>query len=191
LRLLVVGGSFNPVHIGHLLMAEELRAEFRYDLALFVPSLNPPHKSLSEDPGSERRVEMLRLAIEGDAGMGLDLCELERGGTSYTIDTLAELRSRYPIEGKPGLVVGDDLIPGFPSWREPGKLAEAADIVCAHRSTAEELPLAFPHRYAHNSLVQVSSSAIRARIAAGLPYRRLLHPAVYSYIEERGLYGLR
>jgi nicotinate-nucleotide adenylyltransferase len=191
LRLLVLGGSFNPVHIGHLVVAEELRWEFGYDLALFVPSLRPPHKSLAEEPGGARRLEMLRLAVEHDGGFAVDGCEIERGGISYTIDTLQDLSSRYPLEGKPGLVIGDDLIPGFPAWRMPGELAEAADIICAHRSSAEELPLAFPHRYAHNSLIQISSSMVRERIAAGEPFRRLLPPAVFRYIAENGLYGLR
>lgn len=191
MKLLVLGGSFNPVHIGHLVMAEELRWEFGYDLVLIVPSLRPPHKSLTEEPGGARRLEMLRLAIDSDDRFAVDGCEIERGGISYTIDTLENLRSRYPLEGKPGLVIGDDLIPGFPSWRKPGALAEVADIVCAHRSSAEELPLAFPHRYAHNSLIQISSSMVRERIAAGEPFRRLLAPSVFGYILENGLYGLR
>jgi nicotinate-nucleotide adenylyltransferase len=191
LRLLVLGGSFNPVHIGHLVMVEEIRAEFGYDLALLVPSLRPPHKSMIEEPGGELRLEMLRLAIDGDSSLAADACEIERGGISYTIDTLRALAARYPIEGKPGLIMGDDLIPGFPSWRRPEELAEAADLICAHRSCSDELPLAFPHRYAHNSLIQVSSSMVRSRIAEGGPFRRLLPPAVYRCIVERGLYGLR
>lgn len=191
MRLLVLGGSFNPVHIGHLVMADELRAEFGYDLVLLVPSLRPPHKELAEEPGAERRLAMLALAVGEDPRIAIDDCELRRGGTSYTIDTLASLGSRYELDGKPGLIVGDDLIPGFPSWRNPGEIAEAADLVCAHRSTDLELPLAFPHRYAHNSLVRVSSSMVRRRIAEGQPFRRLLAPEVYRYIVENGLYGLR
>lgn len=191
MRLLVFGGSFNPVHIGHLIAAEELRSEFGYDLVLLVPSRDPPHKKLAEDPGAERRLAMLRIAAEGDGSLAVDDCELGRGGPSYTIDTLADIASRYPLEGKPGLVIGDDLIPGFPAWREPRKIAEAADIVCAHRSRDDELPLGFPHRYGHNSAVRVSSSMVRERIAAGKPFRRLLDPGVFRYISENRLYGLR
>ena len=191
MRLLVLGGSFNPVHIGHLVMAEELRSEFGYDLTLLVPSFQPPHKNLTEDPGADRRLEMLRLAIEDDESFAIDGCEIERGGISYTIDTLMDLRSRYPLEGKAGVVVGDDLIPDFPSWRKSAELAETADIICAHRSTAEEIPMSFPHRYGHNSIVQISSSMVRGRIAAGKPFRRMLFPAVFRYIVENGLYVLR
>jgi nicotinate-nucleotide adenylyltransferase len=191
LKALVLGGSFNPVHVGHLLMAEELRSEFGYDLVLLIPSFRPPHKSLTEDPGAGHRLEMLRLAIEDDETLAVDDCEIERGGISYTIDTLAELRSRHSIEGKPGLILGDDLLPRFSEWRKPAELASAADIICAHRSASDELPMPFPHRYARNSIVQVSSSMIRERIAAGMPFRRLLAPAVYRYIVQNGLYGLR
>ena len=191
MRLLVLGGSFNPVHIGHLVMADELRAEFGYDLVVLVPSLRPPHKELAEEPGPERRLAMLRLAVEEDDDIAIDDCEIGRGGTSYTIDTLTDLGFRYRIDGKPGLVVGDDLVPGFPSWKNPSEIAEAADIIIAHRSSEDELPMPFPHRYAHNSLVKVSSSLVRRRIAGGRPFRRLLAPGVYRYIVENGLYGLR
>jgi nicotinate-nucleotide adenylyltransferase len=179
------------VHIGHLAMADELRAEFGYDRVLLVPSFRPPHKDLAVEPGPERRLEMLRLAVEDDQQIGIDDCEIRRGGTSYTVETLADLRARYAIEGKPGLVLGDDLIPGFPTWKNPAEIAEAADLVCAHRSSEEELPLPFPHRYAHNCVIKISSSGIRGRIAARLPFRRLLAPGVYRYIVELGLYGFR
>ena len=191
MKLLVLGGSFNPVHIGHLVMAEEARSEFGYDLALLVPSYRPPHKSLAEDPGADRRIDMLRLAVGEDETLAIDPCEIERGGTSYTIDTLADLRSRYRIDGKPGFLLGDDLIPGFPSWRQPAELAEAADIICAHRESDEELPMSYPHRYAHNSVVRISSSEVRERIASGRPFRRLLPAGVFRYIVDNGLYGLR
>jgi nicotinate-nucleotide adenylyltransferase len=190
-RLLLLGGSFNPVHLGHLVMAEELRSEFGYDLVLLVPSYKPPHKDIDREPGPEHRLAMLRLAVGGDPTMAVDDCELRRGGTSYTIDTLADISSRYEIEGKPGLVIGDDLIPGFPSWHRPEAIAATADLVCAHRGSDEELPLGYPHLYARNSLIRVSSSMVRERIAAGKPFRRLLEPSVYDYIVERGLYGLR
>jgi nicotinate-nucleotide adenylyltransferase len=189
-RILVVGGSFNPVHIGHLAMAEELMTEFGYERALFVPSCRPPHKRVDEDPGAHHRLAMLRLAIGEDDSMVIDACEIERGGISYTMDTLAELSGRYTIDGKLGLAVGDDLIPGFPSWKRAGEIASGADLICAHRSSAAELEFPFPHRYAHNSLVQVSSSMIRERAAAGKSFRRFLAPEVYGYIVENRLYGL-
>lgn len=191
MKLLILGGSFNPVHIGHLMMAEEARARFGYDLVLLVPSFHPPHKDFSADPGPGHRLAMLSLAIAGAKGLGLDDCEIRRGGTSWTIDTIRDLSRRHPLEGKPGLLIGDDLIPGFPSWREPDAIAAEAELVCAHRGTAERLPLAWPHRYVDNIPIPVTSSDLRDRIAHGLPVRFLLPPGVYDYIIEKGLYGSR
>lgn len=191
MRILVLGGSFNPVHLGHLAMADEARSQFGYDLVLLIPSLKPPHKAISEDPGPERRLAMLSLALQGVGGFAIDDCEIRRGGTSWTIDTLRDLARRYPLDGKPGLLLGDDLIPGFPSWRDPDGLAREADLVCAHRSSAERLPLDWPHRYADNIPLPLSSSMIRERVARGLPARFLLPPGVYDYILSEGLYGSR
>lgn len=191
MRLLVLGGSFNPVHLGHLAMAEDVRAQFGYDQVILVPSLNPPHKDFSADPGPAHRLAMLGLALAGSRGLLLDDCEIRRGGTSWTIDTLRDLSRRYPLEGRLGLILGDDLIPGFPSWRDPDALAREADLVCAHRATADRLPLAWPHRYADNLPLPLSSSLIRERLAKGLPARYLLPPGVYDYILAQGLYGSR
>jgi len=190
-RLLLFGGSYNPVHVGHLIMAQEVARQFGYGLVALVPSLNPPHKSMAADPGPERRLEMLRIAIEGDPGLVADDCEIRRGGTSYTIDTIRDLASRYQVEGKIGLLLGDDLVPGFGDWREPGRLAAEADIVCARRLHAERLDFPYPHRYADNPIVAVSSSMIRARIAAGEAFRQFLPRGVRDYIVAGGLYGLR
>jgi len=190
-KVLLVGGSFNPVHIGHLVTAQEVRIQFGYDLVLLVPSLRPPHKALDEDPGAGHRLAMLALAIGDDPTMAVDECEIRRGGTSYTIDTVRDLSERYAIDGKLGLLLGDDLIPGFPQWREPEILAGETDIVCAHRSALEPLRLDFPHRYANNPLVAISSSLIRSRAEAALPFRHLVPESVYDYIRQKGLYGVR
>ncbi|HTX71888.1 MAG TPA: nicotinate (nicotinamide) nucleotide adenylyltransferase [Rectinemataceae bacterium] len=190
MRILLVGGSFNPVHIGHVATAREVGLQFGYDLMLFVPSLRPPHKRLAEEPGPNHRLAMLRLAAGDDAGMAVDDCEITRGGTSFTIDTVRDIATRYAIEGKLGLLLGDDLIPGFPSWKDPALLASEADIICAHRKSVERLPLSVPHRYADNPVIAVSSSLVRERIAHGQPFRHLVPESVYEYIIKEKLYGL-
>ena len=191
MKVLILGGSFNPVHVGHLIMADEARAQFDYDLVVLVPSLRPPHKAMESDPGPERRLVMLRLAVEGDRRMAVDDCELARGGVSYTIDTIRDIGARCCPGERPGLLIGDDLMPDFASWREPEAIAREADIVCAHRLSAERLPFPYPHRYADNSLVPISSSLVRERIASGGAFRYLLPAQVRDYVVEHGLYGLR
>lgn len=187
MRILLFGGTFNPVHWGHLVLAEELREEFGYDLVLFVPSARPPHKEIASDPGAERRLEMLTLALSGNPGFAIDGCELSRPGLSYTIDTLRHIAQRPDLDGKPGLVIGDDLVPGFASWHEPASIAAEADIVVARRD-GRDAPLGFPHRRASNRLIPVSSSEIRDRVASGRSIRYLVPDAVRKYIEEGGLY---
>ncbi len=172
-------------------MAQEVRIQFGYDLVLLIPSLHPPHKALDEDPGAEHRLAMLHLAVDDDSCIGIDDCELRRGGTSYTIDTVRDLSRRYPIEGKPGLILGDDLIAGFIDWKEPEILARETDIVCARRGRPDRLELGFPHRYADNPIVAVSSSLIRSRAGSGQPFRHFLPKPVHDYILREGLYGIR
>lgn len=192
MRLLLFGGTFNPVHWGHLLLAEELREEFSYDVVLFVPSARPPHKEVFPEPGADERLAMLRLALAGNPAFGVDDCELLRAGPSYSIDTLRGLAGRYSIEGKPGLVIGDDLVAGFSRWREPRAIAEESELILARRGGVEgEASFPYPHRRAQNRLIPLSSSEIRQRIATGRSLRYLLPDAVIEYILDRKLYGLR
>jgi len=119
---------------------------------------------------------MLRLAVEDDPSLAIDGCEIERANLLYDLHTIKELYSRYRIEGKPGLLIGDDLVPGFPScacrrsWRKRPTSSARAD------RASRSYPFHSRHRYAHNSIVQVSSSMVRERIAAGKPFRRLVAP---------------
>jgi nicotinate-nucleotide adenylyltransferase len=190
--LAIIGGTFNPPHIGHLILAQEVQAEFGFDTVLFVPSSIPAHKP---PPGAEAggatpedRLRMVRAAIDGVPGFALEDCELRREGVSYTIDTLAHVARCYNIDGKPGLVVGDDLLTGFAAWREPADIARLSTIIVAHRERGEELPFGYPHEYCHNPLIPVSSSSVRDRIRRRLPVRFLVPDAVLRYIEARGLY---
>ncbi len=188
MKLLVMGGSYNPVHIGHLILAEEALDLAGYDRVVFVPAHTPPHKTPVGDPGPEARLRMLRAACEGEPAFAVDDCELRRGGVSYTLDTLRDLKTRWDIDGLPGLLLGDDLIPGFPSWREPEAIARECDLVCAHRHSPERLPFPYPHSYIDNLLVPVSSTLVRERVAEGRGFRRLVPDSVWTLIREGGYY---
>lgn len=188
MRLAVLGGSFNPVHLGHLALADAVLHAFSYDHVLLVPSFKNPFKEASEGASPQDRLEMLAAATLGDGRFGLEDCEIRRGGVSYMIDTVEHLMDRYRPEGKIGLILGDDLGESFPAWRGASALAGTTDIILGRRLLKAE-PFAYPHRTLDNTVFQVSSSDLRRRIAAGEPWRYLVPFQVAALIEERGLYG--
>lgn len=183
----MLGGSYNPVHIGHLILAEELATEFGYDRALLVPARVPPHKALVDDPGPGTRLAMLGAATAGDPFFLIDDCELSRPGPSWTVDTLVHVTEAYDLDGKPALVMGDDLAGGFGSWRDPDGIAALADLIVARRGGAA-FRLEYPHRLASNLLIPVSSTMVRARIASGGAWRHLVPEGARAFIAEHGLY---
>lgn len=191
MKTAILGGSFNPVHLGHLILAEEVLNQCGYDRILFIPANIPPHKSI-DDPGPGVRLEMLKAAILDFPAFAVSDCELVRDGVSYTIETIRYLKTHEPenfCEGTPGLIIGDDLLSGFWGWKEPLSLINEAEIIIAHRIYPYRLNLSYPHRYVENTLIPISSSEIRERIQRGKAWRTLVSPAVQSIIERKRLYG--
>jgi len=189
MRIAIIGGSFNPPHIGHLILAEEILDTQNYDKVLLIPASIPPHKVPQGDPGAERRLAMLRACAEGWPQIAVDTCELEREGVSYTIDTLKGIYQKYDCDGKPGLIIGDDLAKDFMTiWKDPQKILDLADMIIAHRLYADEVTLPYPHRYVDNIIVPISSSLVRERIAQRRAWRSLVVPSVREIIEAYGLY---
>jgi nicotinate-nucleotide adenylyltransferase len=133
---------------------------------------------------------MLAASITGDPRLTIEDGEIRREGVSYTIDTLEDVIRRYLPEGKPGLVLGDDLAADFPRWRRAGELAERADVIIARRHFSGDLSYPYPCRQIKNDIMEVSSAAIRERIAGGRAWRSLVPPGARIIIEARGLYGL-
>jgi nicotinate-nucleotide adenylyltransferase len=189
MTLAIFGGTFNPVHVGHLFLAEEVRSKLDYELILFVPAFIPVHKDMEIEPGHEHRLAMLRLALEPYPEFRVDDCELKRGGPSYTIDTVRALLGRYPVTGKPGLIIGDDLVEGFATWKEASQLAGMTRLIVGHRESAMEIQMPYPCTYVDNSLLPVSSSQIRDRLSEGRPIRHLVPDAVLEYIRCHDLYA--
>jgi nicotinate-nucleotide adenylyltransferase len=185
----ILGGTFNPVHFGHLFAAEEVRGAFGYDTIIMVPANKPVHKDSTPVLDPEHRLAMLSLAVEGDAHFIVDDCDIRRGGQSYSIETVAHLVSAYDISGKPGFIIGDDLVAGFPSWKEADRLARDTELIVVRRTSDRPLPFAFPHRTVMNAILPISSSEIRTRIIEGRNVRFLLPDRVIAYIEARHLYG--
>jgi nicotinate-nucleotide adenylyltransferase len=186
MRTVIIGGTFNPVHVGHLMLAEEARVQEGFDRVVFVPSNKPAHK-IVDGTTVAQRLEMLRLAVEG-YDVVLETCELAREGISYSIDTVRYLLAHYELTGKPALVLGDDLFDSYSTWKDAVELADLADLLVAHRKYTHELPSPYPHRYLDNKLIDVSSSEIRDRVRSGRAWRALVPPAVAAYIESNHLY---
>jgi len=189
MRIVVFGGSFNPVHLGHLILAEEALEELKADACVFIPAYKAPHKDRATGASDQDRVDMLKAAIEGQSRFVIDGCEIARKGVSYTVSTLDQVIQRYHPEGKPVLLIGDDLAPGFASWRDPDKIAAMADIALARRT--RDGCAVFPWRHVRlgNSLIEISSSLIRDKFGRGISCRQSLPPGAFRIIRERGLYG--
>jgi nicotinate-nucleotide adenylyltransferase len=197
-RVGILGGTFNPPHLGHLVCAHEACFQLGLDRVLLVPARVPPHKPVEEEPGVEHRVEMCRLAAGGE-GTWLEVSELEarRPGPSYTVDTLEELRTATP-GNELVLIVGGDIAAGFRAWREPARVLSLATLAVATRpgtspeQVASELKgIEGGERAAFFPMpeIGVSSTMLRERIHRGEPTRYLMPDAVRAYVEERGLYG--
>lgn len=188
MKIAVIGGTFNPIHSGHLFLCEEVRLQYNYERIIFIPANLPVHKELTDRIDPLHRLEMVRIAIASYPGFVVDDCELSRGGNSYMIETMTDVIRRYLPEGKPGLIIGDDLAKDFFSWKDARRLAGMVDLIIAHRVTVSEAPIDFPCKYVDNLLLSISSTEIRQRIKEGRAVRSILPDKVLSYIKQQGLY---
>jgi nicotinate-nucleotide adenylyltransferase len=192
----ILGGTFNPPHIGHLIMAQEAFEQLGLDRVELMPVSSPPHKDAFGDPGAEVRLELCRLATEGDDRLGVSGLEIERGGASYTVDTLKALHERVP-EHELTFIVGGDMAHSLPAWREPEGILELARLAVAERQEVRREDIAHRLEPLHSGdrvvffdmpRIDISSSAIRERIAAGRAIRYLVTDPVADEIRARGLY---
>jgi nicotinate-nucleotide adenylyltransferase len=192
----ILGGTFNPPHIAHLVMAQEALEQLGLDRVDLMPVSNPPHKEASGDPGAAVRLELCRLATEGDDRLGVSDLEIERGGASYTVDTLRALHERVR-EHELTFIVGGDMAHSVPAWREPEAILELARLAVAERQELRREDIAHRLEPLHSGdrvvffdmpRIDISSSAIRERIAAGRSIRYLVPDRVADEIRARGLY---
>ena len=193
MKIAILGGSFNPVHIGHLFLVDTVLSAFNYDKVILIPAHQSPFKPEPVGASVQDRLDMLAAAVSGDPRIGIDNCEIKRKGISYTIDTISEIKKRYCCEGRIGLIIGDDLSVDFYKWKESDKIAEEADIILAQRlfGAKKESSFDYPHKKLNNELINVSSEIIREKIAKRENWRSLLPQGVRCIIEDRGLYGYK
>ncbi len=197
----ILGGTFDPPHIGHLWLATLAADSLGLGHVLLMPAARPPHKGSRAISNAADRVMMTRLAIGGDPTLDLSLVEMERPGPSYTVDSLAQLRSHLGKEVGLVLIMASDTFAEIDTWREPDRLLELAEWAVGPRPGTplperEALRARFGSAAARIHLLEgpsldVSSSDIRARVAAGRPIRYLVPRAVEELITARGLYRRR
>ncbi|MDR0525274.1 MAG: nicotinate (nicotinamide) nucleotide adenylyltransferase [Spirochaetaceae bacterium] len=185
----VLGGSFNPVHLGHLFLAEAVRFSFGYDRIIFVPAYQSPFKLDISMENAKDRLDMLSAAVAGNPYFTIDDAEIRRKGVSYTIDTLRDLADRYRLGGKIGLILGDDLAENFSKWKDAEDIIRRTDIIIAHRMSPQEMAFPYPHKILNNEILTLSSAHIREQIRRGGSWRYLLPEGTRHIIEDRRLYG--
>jgi nicotinate-nucleotide adenylyltransferase len=194
LRLGILGGAFNPPHIGHLACAQEAIVQLELDRVMFVPFGEAPHRELQQDPGAEARVEMCERAIAGDERFELSRIEVDREGPSYTVDTLRQLSGDDELF----LILGGDQAANLPRWHEAEEVLGLATVAAVERTGYSRNAIAVKTaglRGARQMLffdmprIGISSSFIRRRASEGLPLRYYVPDPVAGYISEHGLYG--
>ena len=194
-RIGLLGGTFNPPHVGHLVCADQAIAQLDLDRVLLVPVHEPPHKAVEVDPGVEHRLELCARAVAGDERLAVSRVDADVPGPSFTVDTLRRLHDRAPGD-QLTFIVGGDMALSLPTWREPEAILELAELGVAEREGVRRADIAerlsgLPTervRFFDMPRLDVSSSLIRRLVASGRSIRYLVPDPVAGYIHEAGLY---
>ncbi len=200
MKIGVFGGTFDPVHLAHLIVAEQCREQANLDQVWFVPAARPPHKTDKEISAFDRRSDMIQLAIAGQPVFRVNALEKDRPGPSYTADTLEEMQRANPgVELH--LILGSDCLPDLPGWHDPIRIVRQASLLIAARPgwavwsevelrTALKLPDDVPLRMqvASIPLIDIASRDLRRRVAEGKSIRYFVPAAVEAYIADKQMY---
>jgi nicotinate-nucleotide adenylyltransferase len=197
MRLGVIGGTFDPIHIGHLILAEGARDALHLGRVLFVPAGHPPHKRSIRITASRHRLQMVRLAIAGNGHLAISRVDLDRAGPSYTVDTIRLLQHAWGPDARIHFLIGGDSLAELPTWHQPERLIEICQVVAVPRlgyePDLEALDRAIPGaadrvQVLHTPLVDLSATEIRDRIRNRRSIRYLVPEAVERYIYRHRLY---
>jgi nicotinate-nucleotide adenylyltransferase len=195
-RLGLLGGTFNPPHLGHLVCAQEACAQLELDEVVFIPVYSPPHKEVVDDPGVDVRVELTRLAVGADSRFWVSRVEADVPGRSYTVDTLRRLHESSPAD-ELTFIMGGDMAHALPTWHQPEAVLSLATLGVAEREGIRRTDImerltglagADKIRFFNMPRLDISSSSIRRRVASGRPIRYLVPDPVAAYITSEGLY---
>lgn len=186
------GGSFNPPHVAHLVIAELICDQFNLDKILWIPNFQSPLKRLEDVAPANQRVEMTRLAIEHNDRFALNEVEVRRKGVSYTVETIRELQERHP-DVTFHMIIGSDSLESFGAWHRPDEILERVAMIVFRRPGASAVPppAGFEERvtFADAPLLEISGTTIRNRLHAGRSIRYMVPDPVHSYIFDNGLYS--
>lgn len=217
MKIAILGGSFNPLHIGHAMIADIMIKDMGYDKVLFIPTCIPPHKEIHSGISTKQRLEMVKKFCDSVTGniFEVEPCEIERGGVSYTVDTLRYIVEKYKdkLEGKPALLMGQEIAAEFSKWKEPDEIVKLADIVIVPRipdyvkekdtefhnapvghykgdfnSEFNKEEFKYPCTVLDTKVLPVSSTSIRTKIAGNKSFKYLVPQPVFEYICDNGLY---
>jgi nicotinate-nucleotide adenylyltransferase len=190
-RIGVFGGTFDPPHVGHLLLATDAREALGLDRVIFIPASTQPFKANAPPVASARdRLEMVRLAVADDANYTVDDTEIDRKGLSFTVDTLEHLSSKNP-GAKLFLLLGEDTLSGMAGWKNPGRIRELAQLAVMRRSGSggsADPALGDGVVTVSARRIDISSTEIRDRLRAGKSIKGFVPESVEQFIEARGLY---
>ena len=193
----VLGGTFDPVHFGHLVLAERSREQMELDKVLWLPAGDPWRKAERPVTAAKHRFEMVRLAIEGRSDFELSILEIEREGPTYTVDTLAVLSEQYP-DDELCFLLGQDALEDVPNWRDPERLIALATLAVAARGEERRSPAALDRlvpglsgrvTWIEMPQLEISATELRRRAAAGQSLRYVTPDAVAAYIHDQRLYS--
>lgn len=189
MRLGLYGGTFDPVHLGHLLVAQAALEELELDRLIFIPAAQSPFKPGTQPAPAAVRARMLRMALSGRERYQVDTWEIQRGGISYSIDTARHFQQQFPAANLLWLI-GADHVPTLPQWREATELAARVEFVVIPRpgEPAAALPLPFRLRQLRGWPLKLSSSEIRERVRSGRPITGLVPPGIEALIQDERLY---
>ena len=185
MKIGVFGGTFDPIHIGHIISVLEVKIAFGLDRVIFIPARQSPHKE-TMPTGNEERTAMIQKAIAGYEGFSMDTFELDRYGKSFTYDTAKYLKDEYP-DDELYFLMGTDQYESFDKWYRNEELIDMMNFIVMMRHS-DDMEISAPFIRADQLVVEVSATLVRRRAKEGLPYKHFLNEAVYEYIKENALY---
>jgi nicotinate-nucleotide adenylyltransferase len=198
-RIGVIGGTFDPIHLGHLLIAEGARTHLGLNRVVFIPAGQPPHKSIRQISSPERRLEMVQLAISDNAHFDVLRIDIDRTGPCYTVETIRLLQETWDADTEIYFLIGSDSLVDLPTWHQPAQLLHLCHIVAVqrpgHQADLNELDRLLPGaasaiRLIDTPTLDISSTEIRHRVREQGSIRYLVPAAVARYIRQHGCYQI-